>query len=145
MGWEIVIKFLILLTKTFSTLVVFTGINKDGKGAVIQISKCFGPFTMLLFEGSCETWLFRNLSNHVFRNASAQKRISYEGRLFLKMFKIESKFPKCWKNMRKNFCFWYNCFWICCYKLCLLRREYLTLTVNSLILKTDQLWGSYFF
>ena len=33
-----------------------------------SFEQCFGPFTMLLVEGSCETGLFRHLANHVFRS-----------------------------------------------------------------------------
>ena len=60
----------------------------------LRFQQCFGPFTMLLVEGSSETGLFRQLSRYVFRTAEVQKDISYEGHLFLKMFNIESKFRK---------------------------------------------------
>ena len=36
------------------------------KALSFRFQKCFGPFTMLLVEGSSETGLFRSLSNHVF-------------------------------------------------------------------------------
>ena len=52
--------------ETFSKSIAFTLINKYGKGAFIQISTYLGPFTMLLFEGSSETRLFRHWSNQVF-------------------------------------------------------------------------------
>ena len=51
------------------------------KVLLFSFQQCFGPFTMLLVEGSSETELFRHLSNHVFRS-QAQKYISYEGHLF---------------------------------------------------------------
>ena len=41
MGWETVLRIFISLSATLSTIVVFTGINKYGKGAVIQISTVF--------------------------------------------------------------------------------------------------------
>ena len=36
------------------------------KDVSFRFENCFGPFTVLLVEGSSETGLFRNLSNHVF-------------------------------------------------------------------------------
>ena len=51
---------------------------------------------------------------------------------FLKMFKIQSKFRKCWKNWEKVFRFWDKWIWKCCSKLPLLRREYLSSAVNGL-------------
>ena len=51
----------------------------------------------------------------------------------MKIFKIESKFSK-WKkkNSENVFSFWDNCIWKCNNKLPLLRRQYLSLTVNGL-------------
>ena len=47
------------------------------------------------------------------------------------MFNIESKFWKCnEKDWEKVFAFWENCIWRCCHKLSLLRREYLSSSVN---------------
>ena len=62
-----------------------------------------------------------------FKDTSAM-RVIY----FLKMLKIESKFPNCKKNSEKIFCFWDNCIWKCCNKLSLLRRENLSSAVNVL-------------
>ena len=42
----------------------------------------FGPFTMLLAEGSSQTGFFRHLSNRVFRSAEVQKYITYEDHIF---------------------------------------------------------------
>ena len=99
----------------------------------LRFQQCFGPFFMLLVEGSSEAGLFRYLSNHVFRSPLCQKYISYEGRPFLKMFKIESRFPKKQQKIGKMFfSFWDNWIWRCCNKLCLLSREYLSLAVNVL-------------
>ena len=63
---------------------------------------CSGTFTMLLVEGSCETGLFRHLSNHVFgvRNFGNTKAIRV---VFCpKMFKIESRFQKSTQKLKKN-------------------------------------------
>ena len=71
-----------------------------------RVQQCFGPFTILLVEASSDTGLFRHLSNHVLRNPQVEKYISSEGHLFfLKMFKLESKFRKCYKKLRKYFPF----------------------------------------
>ena len=48
----------------------------------LRFQQCFGPFTMLLVEGSSERALFRPLSYNVFRSPLAQKYISHEGHLF---------------------------------------------------------------
>ena len=52
--------FRISKSETFSKSIAFKLIKKYGKGAVIQISTYLDPFTMLLFEGSSETGLFRH-------------------------------------------------------------------------------------
>ena len=114
-------------------------INQYGRGGVVQISKVFGLAYTVLPEGSSENGLFRHLFNHVFRNLSFRKYISYEGRLFWKIFEIWFSFQK-WKNKLtiNFFSFWDNCIWVCSLKLCLLRREYVSLAVNMVtnILKT---------
>ena len=61
-----------------------------------------------------------------------QKYVSYEGHLFLKMFKIESKFRKVKKKLEIIFRFWYNSIWKCFNNLRFLRREYLSSAVNGL-------------
>ena len=37
MGQPIVVRFCISLTETFSTSILFTGINKSAKGVVVQL------------------------------------------------------------------------------------------------------------
>ena len=67
----------------------------------LRFQQCFGSFTMLLDKGSSKTRLLRHLSNHFFGIPLVQKYISYEGQsFFLKMFKIESGFPKCANKIR---------------------------------------------
>ena len=58
---------------------------------------------MLLVQQSSETGLFRHLSNYVFPSPLIQKYTSYEGHVFLKKLKIESKFRKWEKKLRKYF------------------------------------------
>ena len=67
--------------------------------------QCFSKFTMLLVEGFSGRGLFRNLPEHVFWSPLMQKYVSYEGHLFLKMFKIESKFRKVKKKLEIIFRF----------------------------------------
>ena len=47
--------------------------NQYGESAVVE--QYFGPFTMLLVEGSSETDLFRYLSNNFLRSPQVQKYI----------------------------------------------------------------------
>ena len=61
-------KFSISLRDTFSTLIVFTGINKCGKAAVLQISTVFGPVHHVTCGRVLWNRLIRHLSNHVFRS-----------------------------------------------------------------------------
>ena len=68
-----------------------------------KFQQCFGPFILLLVGGSSQTGLFRHLSNQVFKNPQVQKYMSAEGDLFFKMVKIESRFRKCKKNLKKYF------------------------------------------
>ena len=95
-----------------------------------SFEQCLCLFTMLLVEEFSQTGLFRHLSNHVFHSPYGQKYISYEGHLFLKMFKIDSNFRKCKKKIEKTV--FDKCIWKCCNKLPLLRREYLSSAVNRL-------------
>ena len=98
-----------------------------------SFEQCFGPFIMLLVEGSSETGLFRHLSNHVFPSSSVPKYISYEDQLFFwKVSKLNLDFENAKKNSEKVFCFVDNIIWRSWNKLCLLRGEYLSSAVNVL-------------
>ena len=68
MSQQTVLRFDISLRGTFSNSSFFRKINKDDKGAVVKVSTMFGPFSMLLVEGSSEIEIFRHLSNHVFHS-----------------------------------------------------------------------------
>ena len=89
-------------------------------------------FTMLLFEGSSETGLFRHLSDHVFGVHNFGNTNSMRVIFFFKILKICAWFQKCNKKFRKIFCFWDNWIWIGIVKLSLLRRRYFSLTGNVL-------------
>ena len=67
---------------------------------LFSFKQCFGPFTMLLVEECSEKRPYRTTSSgvHQLRNTSAITVI-----LFLKMFKIESKFTKDKKKIQKIF------------------------------------------
>ena len=61
----------------------FTELSSRGSlNMSFTFQQCFGPFAMLLAEGSFETKLFRNFPHHVFRILYVQKYISYEDHLF---------------------------------------------------------------
>ena len=96
----------------------------------IRFQQCFGVFMMLLVDGSSETGLFRHLSNHVFRIPLVQKSIGYQGHLFSQNVQNWIEISKMRQKIGKSF--WDNCIWRFCIKLSLLRREYLSLTVNVL-------------
>ena len=62
------LRFCISRRVTFSNSIAFTMINEFGKGALVQVLTVFDPFSLMLLEGSIETGLSRQLSNHVFRS-----------------------------------------------------------------------------
>ena len=61
---------------------MFTGMNKYGKGSVVQISTVFGRFCYVFFEEFSETAFYKHLSTHLFRRRCFWKYIGYEGHLF---------------------------------------------------------------
>ena len=69
------------------------------KALSFSFEQCFGPFTMLLVEGSFEMRLFRDLSNHVSRSPEVQKYIGYEDHLVFIMFKLNLNL----ENAKKNY------------------------------------------
>ena len=93
----------------------------------------FGPFTMLLVEGSSQMGLFRPLSKHVFRSLQVQKYNSYEAHLLFENLQNWIQISKIQQKIGKMlFCFRDTCIWGWCNKLSLLRRDYLSLEVNVL-------------
>ena len=70
-----------------------------------RFQQCFGPFTMLVIEGSSETKLLRHLCNHVFRSPKFQNTSAMKVIFFWKMFKIKSKVTKCKKKLENIFGF----------------------------------------
>ena len=93
------------LTETFCKPIAFKVINEYGKGAAMQISTMFGPFTMLLFGGSLKrdflnidvTMLF-GVCN--FGNTSAMSLVFFFGK-----FQNLSQIPKMKKmSLTQTFC-----------------------------------------
>ena len=92
---------------------------------------CHAEFTSVWDSSTC--WLFRHLSNHVFRNLYFPTYISYEGHLFFsKCLKIDIDFGNGGKISQKIIHLSDNCIWIGCGKVSLLGREYLSWAVNVL-------------
>ena len=67
-----------------------------------------------------------------FRVRKFQKTSAMSVIFFLKMSRIDSRFWKLKKKIKKNVFFWGSFLWRCSYKLSLIRREYLSLAVNGL-------------
>ena len=63
-GYQTVLRFCISHTAELSS----QGSISTIKVLSFRLQQCFGPFTMLLVEGSTEKGLFRHLCNHVFRS-----------------------------------------------------------------------------
>ena len=97
-----------------------------------RFQQCLGAFTILFFEASCETRLFRHLSDHDFGVGNFGNTKALRVLFFLKAFKISDRFQKCTKNSEKVFSFWDNCIWIGIVKLSLWRTRYLSLAANVL-------------
>ena len=71
-----------------------------------RLQECLGPFTMLLIKGSCETGLFRHLSNQIFQRPQIWQYIGYEGNhFFQKCLKFNVDFKISEGNGEKACCF----------------------------------------
>ena len=93
-----VLRFCISLREVFSNWTSFKVINQYGKVPSFRLQQCFGPFTMLLVEGSSEKdfldiYLTAFFGVRKFKNASAMTEL-----FFWKIFKI---WPNS-KNEKKN-------------------------------------------
>ena len=81
------------------------------KVLLFSFEPSFGQFTMLLVEGSSETGLFRHLSNRISCSPYVQNYFNYERQIFLKRFKIESKFRKFKEKTENIFRFRDKCYY----------------------------------
>ena len=117
------------------------------QGPVIQIYTVLWHFTMSLLQGSSETSLFIDLSNHVswvrnFGNTKAVKVIFCS-----KCSKLILDFKNAAKIFKKLFSFSDNYIWIGIVKLSLLRTGYFSSAANVLI-RRPKIWHvkiKYFF
>ena len=63
---QTVLRFRIALRWTFPYTIMFTGMNKYGKGSSVPILTVFGPFCHFFVEETSKTIFYRHLSNHLF-------------------------------------------------------------------------------
>ena len=105
MGKQTVLRICISLRETFSTWIVFTGINKYGNGAVVQTSTVFRTVCYV----TCRSVLWNILDIYLttclgvrnFKNTSAVRLM-----FCFKMYKIESKIRK-WKKKKTEIVFFF--------------------------------------
>ena len=97
-----------------------------------RFQKLFRTFTKSRIEESCETGLFRHLSDYVFgvRNFGNAKSVSVI--FFSKCLKLNLDLEKASRNWKKVFCFSDNCIWTGIVKLSLLRTGYISSAANVL-------------
>ena len=98
-------KILPSLTENFSNLTFFAVILTIIKALLCRSQQCLGSFTVFLFKASSETWVFRHLSNHVFRSPEFRKYISYEGHLSFQNFENGIYTYNTRQNTDKKVCF----------------------------------------
>ena len=91
-------------------------------------------FTMLLFEVSSETGLFRHLSDYVFRVRNFENTKSTRVIIFPK-FNLD--FKNAAQNLEKMFCFWGNCIRIDIVKVSLLRTRK---SASNVLTSSHKIW-----
>ena len=97
-----------------------------------KFEPCLGTFTKVLVDGSSDTWLFRHLSNYVFRVRNFGNTKAVRVIFFFQLYKIEFRFQNSAKNSEKSFFFWENCISIGIVKLSLLWTGYFSSAANVL-------------
>ena len=93
-------------------------------------------FTMLLFQGSSQTALFRHLSNHVFAVRNLRNTKATRVMFFRKCLKINIDLKNAWKNCGNVFCFEGNRIWTDIVKLSVIRTGYFSRPANVLTSRT---------
>ena len=93
-------------------------------------------FTMLLFQGSSQTALFRYLSNHVFAVRNLRNTKATRVMFFRKCLKINIDLKNAWKNCGNVFCFEGNRIWTDIVKLSVIRTGYFSRPANVLTSRT---------
>ena len=143
-----VLRLFMSLRVTFSNSVTFTVINEYGKRAAVETESVFRS----VYHVACGWFISNRFFFHIylstffgvrnFGNTEAMRVI-----LFWKCSKFDVDLKNANENWGKVFCFSDKCIWVVCIELSLLRREYLSSTVNVLTksLKTSQVSNSDFF
>ena len=107
------------LWETFSNSIFARVIRQSDESTVVKcFQQCFRLFNMLTLKGCPESGLFRHLSNHIFRRLISEIHNLWGPYYFIKMFKI-------FRSL-------YNCIWIGSSKFFLLRKEYISWSINVL-------------
>ena len=109
----------------FLNPIFFTGINKYGKGAVVQISTVFRSVyhvtcPMVPWKGTSYTFIEQCFSESVSLKIHELGGSSF----FWKCSEMNLTLENVKKNSRNIFGFWDSCIWICSNKLPLLRRVF---------------------
>ena len=81
---------------------MFTGMNKYGKGCVVQIPTVFEPFCHVFFEETSKTAFYRHLSTHLFWRRLFGKYIGYEGHLFFENVQNSMYIAKIQRKIQKK-------------------------------------------
>ena len=98
----------------------------------LRCQQCFGPLTWHLWKRSLK-WDSLDIYLTMFIGVRKLENTSGMRVIFIwKCSKLNRKSGNARKNWEKDFPFWDICIWTCCKKLPLLRREYLSSTVNGL-------------
>ena len=134
MVWQTVLWLSTSLRGTFSTWICFTGINKYGKGAVVQLCTVFRPD----YDGTCGAVVWNGTFLDIYltifflvRNLKNTFKL-WGWYFFRKCSKLNLNLQNAKENSENIFRFWDNCIWKCCLKLSLLKRDYLLSAANEL-------------
>ena len=104
-----------------------------------RFQQCLGTFTMLLIKGFSQRWLFRHLSDYIFRVPNFKITKSMRTAFLSKCSKFRLDFKKARENSEKVSSFWDNCIWIGIVKLSLLRRGYFS-PVGNVLNSGPKIW-----
>ena len=114
------------MRETFCNPMDLAVINQYAKCAMMLITTVLRTVTMLLLEGSSETGVFRDFSDHVFGGRNLGNPKSMRVIFFFVILKSYSWFQKC--STKLNF----EIIWTYIVQLSLLRTRYVSLAANVL-------------
>ena len=120
------------MRETFCNPMDLAVINQYAKCAMMLITTVLRTVTMLLLEGSSETRVFRDFSDHVFGGRNLGNPKSMRVIFFFVILKSYSWFQKCSTKLRKKIFFRDNLIWTYIVQLSLLRTRYVSLAANVL-------------